>query len=79
MPVLPLLFRDREQGLTVLIVTHDIAGILPYMSRNLCLEEGSLVELNKEQLEIEMRHKHKHPKKTRLAPEGGCDDCNVCV
>ncbi len=70
---------NREQGLTVLIVTHDIAGILPYTSRNFCLEEGSLVELDKEQIEIEMRHKHKHPKKTRKEPEGGCDDCNVCI
>lgn len=54
---------NKETELTILMVTHDIAHVHQYVSRTLCLEEGSLVELNKEQIHQELSHKHKHPKK----------------
>ncbi|MPN13953.1 hypothetical protein SDC9_161279 [bioreactor metagenome] len=43
------------------MVTHDTARAAECVSRILCLEEGSLVELEKEQLHEELSHKHKHP------------------
>ncbi|WP_101698061.1 metal ABC transporter ATP-binding protein [Clostridium minihomine] len=52
---------NRETGLSVVMVTHDIAGALDYVTRVLCLEEGSLVELNRSQMADELRHRHKHP------------------
>jgi zinc transport system ATP-binding protein len=52
---------NREGGLTILMVTHDISRASGYVSRVLCLEHGSMVELGKVQLEEELRHKHKHP------------------
>lgn len=53
---------NKETGLTILMVTHDIANVHHYVSKTLCLEEGSLVELAKEQIRQELSHKHKHPK-----------------
>ena len=51
---------NRETGLTILMVTHDIGRAVNHVSRVLCLEEGSLVELRKTQVEDELAHKHKH-------------------
>ena len=53
---------NKKTGLTILMVTHDIANVHKYVSRTLCLEEGSLVELDKAQIHQELSHKHKHPK-----------------
>lgn len=56
---------NQENGLTIVMVTHDIGRAAKYVSRILCLEEGSLVE-----------HKHKHPGQ-ELAKEGkGADECD---
>lgn len=52
---------NREKGLTIVMVTHDISKATKYVSRILCLEEGSLIELEKKQIENELSHKHKHP------------------
>jgi zinc transport system ATP-binding protein len=52
---------NRENGLTIMMVTHDIARAAEYLSRIFCLEDGSLVELDKAQLWEELSHKHKHP------------------
>ncbi|MBE6905525.1 MAG: ABC transporter ATP-binding protein [Ruminococcaceae bacterium] len=52
---------NRETGLTIVMITHDIGRAESYVSRVLCLEEGSLVELDKTQVEEELSHKHKHP------------------
>lgn len=52
---------NKEKNITIIMVTHDTARSLDYTSRTLCLEEGSLVELNKTQLRDELFHKHKHP------------------
>jgi zinc transport system ATP-binding protein len=64
--LLALLARlNRESDLTIAMVTHDIARALEYVSRIFCLEDGSMVELDKAQLLEELSHKHKHP-----APQG---------
>lgn len=56
-----LLARLNQEGLTIMMVTHDIARSAPYVSRVFCLEEGTLVELERDQVEVELAHKHKHP------------------
>ncbi|MPM40635.1 Vitamin B12 import ATP-binding protein BtuD [bioreactor metagenome] len=64
---------NREEGLTILMITHDLGRAADDAGRVFCLEEGSLVELERGQLRSELQHKHKHP-----APgaeenrEGGC-------
>ncbi len=52
---------NREQRLTVLMVTHDVLRASALASRVMCLEEGSLVELPPYQVKEELRHRHKHP------------------
>jgi zinc transport system ATP-binding protein len=60
--LLALLARlNRDEGLTVAMVTHDIARASEYVSRILCLEYGSMVELDRAQLEDELLHRHRHP------------------
>ncbi len=56
-----LLRLNREKGLTIVMVTHDVARVSEYASRILCLEEGSMVELGRQQLQEELSHRHKHP------------------
>lgn len=51
---------NRERGLTVIMVTHDFARAAPYVTRTLCLEHGTMVELDEAQLSLEMEHRHKH-------------------
>jgi len=52
---------NRERNLTIVMVTHDVGRAEPYVSRVLCLEDGSLLELEKSQIDEELSHKHKHP------------------
>lgn len=52
---------NREQKVTVVMVTHDTARVSSYANRVLCLEQSPLAELSPEQLADELRHKHKHP------------------
>lgn len=52
---------NRERGLTIMMVTHDLVRCAGCVSKVLCLEEGTLVELDKDQVDIELSHKHKHP------------------
>lgn len=52
---------NKETGLTIVMVTHDFSRVSDYVSRILCLEEGSLVELGKAQINEERLHRHKHP------------------
>ena len=54
---------NRETGLTIVMVTHDIARAESHVSRVLCLEEGTLVELKKTQVEKELSQKHKHQRR----------------
>ncbi|MEL7610790.1 MAG: ABC transporter ATP-binding protein [Bacillota bacterium] len=62
---------NREQGLTIVLVTHDINRAAGYVSKIFCLEEGSLVELQREQVEEELSHKHKHPERDGSKGGGG--------
>ena len=65
-----LLMRlNRESGITIVMVTHDINRAANYVSKVFCLEEGSLVELKMAQIAEELSHKHKHPE--RDGAEGG--------
>lgn len=52
---------NRDRGMTIVMVTHDVGRASSIASRVLCLEEGSLVELPPCQLMEELKHRHKHP------------------
>ena len=52
---------NKKMGLTIVMVTHDISRATQYVSRTFCLEEGSLLELDKQQILHELAHRHKHP------------------
>lgn len=56
-----LLRGFNKGGMTILMVTHDMARATEYVSRTLCLEDGTMVELEREQMLHELSHKHKHP------------------
>jgi zinc transport system ATP-binding protein len=60
---------SREKGIAVLMVTHDVTRAAQYLDRVLCLEYGTLVELERGQIEHEMRHRHRHP------PAASAPDC----
>jgi len=51
----------REEETAVLMVTHDLARAREELDRVFCLEYGILVEVEKEQLEHELQHRHRHP------------------
>lgn len=51
----------KQQGITILMVTHDIARAHSYASRTFCLEQGSMVELGEQELMHELSHRHSHP------------------
>ncbi|SDN99494.1 metal ABC transporter ATP-binding protein [Acetanaerobacterium elongatum] len=61
---------NREKGLTIVMVTHDIVHASGYVSRTLCLEQGSVVELDRVQIAHELSHKHKHPQHNELTADG---------
>jgi len=52
---------NRSQNLTVLMVTHDVVRLEQHLNRIFCLENGSLIELSRDQLMEELDHRHKHP------------------
>ncbi|MCK9253443.1 MAG: ABC transporter ATP-binding protein [Clostridiales bacterium] len=52
---------NRDTGLTILMVTHDVARVEPYLNHVFCLESGSMIELARAQLLEELGHRHKHP------------------
>lgn len=52
---------NHSKGMTILMVTHDIERVSACLTRVLCLENGSLIELEHDQLADELGHKHKHP------------------
>ena len=55
-----LLGRLNREGLTLMMVTHDVAGIVGRAGRTFCLEEGTLVELSAHELKHELDSRHKH-------------------
>lgn len=74
-----LLNLSQSKGLTILMVTHDIAAATKISQRTFCMEEGSLVELDKDQIQEELAHKHKHPPldNCHCSREGGICDGNL--
>ena len=52
---------NRSHNLTILMVTHDVARSEPFLNRIFCLESGSMIELNHDQVLEELGHRHKHP------------------
>lgn len=70
-----LLFQlNQEHKTTIFIVSHDIARLAKYTNQVYCLDEGSLVYLDRTQLEEELMHRHKHPECNH---EAGCNHGSV--
>lgn len=61
---------NTKNKITIVMVTHDAANTVDYTNRILCLEEGSMVELNKMDLKKELAHRHTHPKPVNLNKRG---------
>lgn len=52
---------NRETGLSILMVTHDVTRITSLVSHIFCLECGTMAHLTPEQLRDENAHRHIHP------------------
>lgn len=52
---------NESYNMTIVMVTHDLVRAADYVSRVLCLEEGSMVELSQEEIQNEIKHRHTHP------------------
>lgn len=61
---------NLEKNITIVMVTHDTAKSIDYSNRFLCLEEGSLVELKKLDIQKELVHKHTHPRVNHVNKRG---------
>lgn len=54
---------NQERGTTIIAITHDMALAREFADTVYCLEDTSIVQLEKSQIEEELRHKHSHPHK----------------
>ena len=63
---------NKEEGLTVLMVTHDILGAVDLANKHFCIEEGNLLQLTPEVLEKERLHRHVHT-------PGACHDLDELI
>lgn len=61
---------NKEKNITIVMVTHDTANTINYTNRILCLEEGSMVELDKVVVKHELKHRHTHPKAININKRG---------
>jgi zinc transport system ATP-binding protein len=52
---------NQDEGMTILVVTHDMAKAADYVNRSYCMEGGTMVCLEHEQMESELAHRHRHP------------------
>ncbi len=52
---------NKSEGLTILMVSHDLDRISSYVSDIYCLDYGSVVHLTPEELKKERSHTHVHP------------------
>ncbi len=52
---------NKKEGLTILMVSHDLDRISSYVSDIYCLDYGSVVHLTPEELKKERSHTHVHP------------------
>ena len=50
----------RERGLTVVMVTHDIARAAGYVDCAFCMEGGGILRIEREELARELNHHHLH-------------------
>ena len=56
---------NRDHGLTILMVGHDVDRVCSYVSTLYCLEEGTLAELTPGQVRRERAGLHRHSDMTR--------------
>lgn len=61
---------NKNEKATILMVTHDMARTADVVTRTLCLEEGSLLELTECQLQRELTHRHHHHRPDVRTEEG---------
>ncbi len=54
---------NMKRNTTIIVITHDMGLAKEFADTVYCLEETSIVELEKSQIEEELRHKHSHPHK----------------
>ena len=52
---------NKNKNVSIIMVTHDVERISKISNRIFCFEDGTLIELEKNQIDIELSHKHKHP------------------
>ena len=52
---------NKNKNVSIIMFTHDIERISKISNRVFCFEEGTLIELDKNQINVELLHKHKHP------------------
>lgn len=52
---------NTGQGLSIVMVTHDTVRAARYLTACFCLEDGSLLELDRAQIAHELEHRHTHP------------------
>ena len=53
--------HNLNKNVYMIMVTHDVERISKISNRIFCFEDGTLIELEKNQIDIELSHKHKHP------------------
>ncbi|MDO5689776.1 MAG: metal ABC transporter ATP-binding protein [Tissierellia bacterium] len=51
----------RQKPITILTVTHNLSGVVDYIDRTFCVGEGYALELTKDQIHLELAHRHQHP------------------
>ena len=52
---------NQEKHTTIIAITHDMALARAFADTVYCLEETSIVQLDKDQIEEELSHRHSHP------------------
>ncbi|ADG72504.1 metal ABC transporter ATP-binding protein [Brachyspira murdochii] len=52
---------NKNENVSIIMVTHDVERMSKISNRIFCFEDGTLIELEKNQIDIELSHKHKHP------------------
>ena len=53
--------HNLNKNVYMIMVTYDVERISKISNRIFCFEDGTLIELEKNQIDIELSHKHKHP------------------
>ena len=65
----------QQRQLTVLMITHDHQRACDSFDSIFCLEDGSVVKLDAQQLQEEIQHRHKHPEPHNHSEES-CPYCH---